>query len=78
MKQTRYVARTGRYEKYVQNFGCKVKGMRPRGRSKSRWDDNIKMDLKELQLEGVNWIHLSQDRIQWRVLVNSVLKIRVS
>jgi hypothetical protein len=48
---------------------------RPFGRPRSRWEDNIKMDRREIWLEGVNWIHLAQDRGQWRTLVNTVMNI---
>jgi hypothetical protein len=33
-----------------------------------RWEDNIKMDLREIGIDGANWIRLAQDRAQWRVL----------
>jgi hypothetical protein len=39
--------------------------------------DNIKIDLKEMECEGVDWFHLIQDRVQWRALVNTVMNIRV-
>jgi hypothetical protein len=41
------------------------------------WEDNIKMDLEEIGCEVVDWIHLAQDRDQWRALVNTVMKFRV-
>jgi hypothetical protein len=40
-------------------------------------DDNIKMDLKEIGIYGVNWIKLAQDRVQWRACVNTVMNLRV-
>jgi hypothetical protein len=40
-----------------------------------RWEDNIKMDLKEIALEGVEWIHLAQDRDQWQVLVKAAMNL---
>jgi len=46
----------------------RTKGKRPLGRPKHRWEDNIKMDLREIWINGVNWIHLAQDRVQWRLL----------
>jgi hypothetical protein len=52
----------GRDEKYIQNFGWKAELKRPLGRQKRRWEDNIKMDLRETELNGVNWIHLAEDR----------------
>jgi len=39
----------------------KPKGKRPLGRCRHRWEDNIKMDLREIGIDGVNWIHLAQD-----------------
>jgi hypothetical protein len=40
-------------------------GKRPLGRPRRRWEDNIKMDLRETGIDGANWIQLVQDRIQW-------------
>jgi hypothetical protein len=39
--------------------------------------DNIEMDLREIGLDGVDWIEMAQDRDQWRALVNTVLNLRV-
>jgi hypothetical protein len=44
-------------------------------RPRSRWEDNIKMDLKEVGWEGADWINLTQHRDQWRPLVNTVMNI---
>jgi hypothetical protein len=52
-------------------------GKRPLGRPKRRWDDNIKMDLREIGIDGENWIQLAQDRVQWRDFVNTVMNLRV-
>jgi hypothetical protein len=52
-------------------------GKRPLGRPRSRWVDNIKMDLREIGRDGVNWIDQAQDRDQWRALVNTVMNLRV-
>jgi hypothetical protein len=41
------------------------------------WADNIKIDLREIEWDGVDWIHMAQDRDQWRALVNTVLNLRV-
>jgi hypothetical protein len=40
------------------------------GRPTYRWEDNIRMDLREVQWEGVDLIHMAQDRDQWQALVN--------
>jgi hypothetical protein len=52
-------------------------GKRPLGRPRRRWDDDIKMDLKEIGWGDMDWIDLAQDRDQWRALVNTVMKLRV-
>jgi hypothetical protein len=52
-------------------------GKRLLGRPIRPWEDNIRMDLKEIGREGVDWIHLSQDRDQWRAVVNTVMNLRV-
>jgi hypothetical protein len=55
----------------------KPEGRRPLGRSRRRWEDNIKMDLREIGFGDVDCIHLAQDRNMWRVLVNTVMSLRV-
>jgi hypothetical protein len=50
---------------------------RPLGRPRCRWEDNIKIDLREIGIEGANWIRLAQDRVQWRAFVNMVMNLRV-
>jgi hypothetical protein len=52
-------------------------GKRPLGRPRRRLEDNIKMDLEEIGIDGVNWIRLAQDRVQWRAFVNTVMNFRV-
>jgi hypothetical protein len=53
-------------------------GKRPRGRPRSRWEDNIKMDFREIGIYGANWIRLTQDRVQWRrAFMNTVMNLRV-
>jgi hypothetical protein len=47
----------------------KPEGRRPLGRPRSRWIDNIKMDLLEIRLGVVDWIGMAQDRYWWRALV---------
>jgi hypothetical protein len=55
----------------------KPKGNRPLERPRRRWVDSIKMDLREIGWDGMDWINLAQDRDQWRALVNTVMKFRV-
>jgi hypothetical protein len=54
----------------------KPEGRRPLGRPKRRWDDNIRMDFREIGFGDVDWIHLAQDRDRWRALVNTVMSLR--
>jgi hypothetical protein len=55
----------------------KPEGKVPLGRPRRRWVDNIKMDLREIGWDGVDWIDMSQDKDKWRALVNTVLNLRV-
>jgi hypothetical protein len=50
---------------------------RPLGRSRRRWEDNIKMDVREIGIGGANWIQLAQDRVQWWAFVNTMMNLRV-
>jgi hypothetical protein len=50
---------------------------RPHGRPRRRWEDKIKMDLKEIRTDGANWIWLVRDRVQWRVFLKMVMNPRV-
>jgi len=52
-------------------------GKRYLGRPRSRWEENIKMDLLEVGCEGMDWIELGQDRDMWWALVNAVMNLRV-
>jgi hypothetical protein len=52
-------------------------GKRSLGRPGRRWADNIKMGLREIEWDGMDWIDLAQDRDQWKDLVNAVMNIRV-
>jgi hypothetical protein len=53
------------------------KGKRPLGRPRRRWEDNIKLDFREIGIDEANWIRLAQDRVQWRAFVNTVMNLRV-
>jgi hypothetical protein len=52
-------------------------GKRSLGRPRRRWEDNIKMDLREIGIDGENWIKLAQDRVQRRAGVNKAMHLRV-
>ena len=68
-----YVGMRGMYRVLVR----KPDGKRPLGRSRCRWEDNIKMDLQEVGWRDMDWIYLAQDRYSWRAVVNAVMKLRV-
>jgi hypothetical protein len=50
---------------------------RPLGRPRRRWEDNIRMYLREIGWGCMDWTDVSQDRDQWRALVNTAMKLRV-
>jgi hypothetical protein len=51
------------------------KGKKPLGRPRHRWEDNIKLDLREIGIDGANWIRLAQDRVQFQASVYSVMNL---
>jgi len=55
----------------------KPEGKRLLGTLGRRWEDNIRMGLREIGWEVVDWMHLAQDRDQWRAVVNMVMNLRV-
>ena len=55
----------------------KLEGKKPLGRTRRRWNDNIKIDLQVVGCGGMDWIDLAQDRYRWRALVNGVMNLRV-
>jgi hypothetical protein len=55
----------------------KPEGRRPLGRPRRRWEDGFRMDLREIGLEGVDWIRLPQGRDRWRSVVSAVMNIRI-
>jgi hypothetical protein len=62
----------------AQNFLVgKPEGKRPLARHRRRWEDNIKMDLREVGW-GMDWVDLAQDKDRWRAVVNAVMNLRLS
>ena len=51
---------------------------RPLGKYRRRWEDNIRMDLKEIGINRINWVDSAQNMDYWRTLVNAALNLRVS
>jgi hypothetical protein len=59
-------------------FRGKSRKKEPLGKPKRKWEDNIKINLHKIRQEGVDWIYLTQDLNQWRVLVDWLMKLGVS
>jgi hypothetical protein len=72
-----HVARMGERRVAYRALVRKPEGKRPLGRPRCRWEDNIKMDLREVVWGGMDWINLAQDRDRWRALVNAVMNLRL-
>jgi hypothetical protein len=70
------VARMGEERKLYKVLVGKPEEKRPLGRPRRRWEDGIRMDLRETGL-GVDWIRLAQDRDRWRAVVSAVMNLRV-
>jgi hypothetical protein len=75
MRCARHVARIGEKKNAYRILMRKPEGKEPLGRPRRRWMDNIKMDLREIGWDGMDWIDLAQDRDQWRALVNTIMKL---
>jgi hypothetical protein len=61
-----------------KDLGGRAEGMKLLRRPRRRWEDNIKIDLKERLLECVRWFHLAEDNDLWRAVVDTVMNLRVS
>jgi hypothetical protein len=72
VKQVRQVACMGQTRNVYTILVRNPVGKRPRGRPRNRWKD-IRMDLTEIGWKWVDWIHVAQDRDQWRALVNMAI-----
>jgi hypothetical protein len=77
MRWTGHVVNMGEGRNVYRVLVGKPEGKRPLGRARRRWEDGIKMDLREIGWRGVEWIHLAQDRDRWRAVVNTVMNLRV-
>jgi hypothetical protein len=68
MRWARHVALMAEGKGVYRVLVGRPEGKRPLGRPKRRWEYNIKLDLREIRIDGTNWIQLAQDRIQWGLL----------
>jgi hypothetical protein len=65
----------GRMKNTYKILVGKPEGKSPFGRSSRRWEDNIRMDLREIGWAVVDWIHLAPDRYKWRALVITITNL---
>jgi hypothetical protein len=77
MGWAKHVARTGERRGVYRDIVWKPVAKRPMGRIRHRWENNIKMELKEVGCGGMDWIELAQDRDRWWALVNAIMNLRV-
>jgi hypothetical protein len=77
MRWAGHVARMEKGKGVYRVLVGRLEGKRQLGRPRHRWEDNIKMDLREIGIDGANWIRLAQDRVQWRAFVSTVMNLRV-
>jgi hypothetical protein len=77
MRWAGHVALMGETRNAYRILVGKPEGKRPLRRPRRRWANNIKIDLREIVWDGMDWIDLAQDRDQWRALVNAVMNLRV-
>jgi hypothetical protein len=77
MRWTGHVARMGEERIVYKVFVGKPDGRRPLGRPRRRWEDGVRMDLREIGLGGVDLIRLAQDTGRWRAVVSVVMNLRV-
>jgi hypothetical protein len=71
-----YVASRGERRRAYMVLTGKPEGKRAVGRLRHRYEHNIKIDLKEIGWEVVDWIDLAQDREKWRALVSTTVNLR--
>jgi hypothetical protein len=78
MRWAGHMARMGEERNVYKVLVGKPEGKRPLERPRCRWEDGIRMDLREIGLGGgVDWIRLAQDRDRWRAVVSAVMNLRV-
>jgi hypothetical protein len=77
MRWAGHVARMGEKRNVCWILVGKPEGKRPVRRTRRRWEDNIKMDLREIGWGDIGWIDLAQDRDQWKALVDTVTNLWV-
>jgi hypothetical protein len=64
-------------ERCLQGFGWEALKDEITGRPRYRWTDNIKMDLRDIEIDGAKWIRLAHGRVRWRAFVDTVMNLWV-
>jgi hypothetical protein len=77
MRWAGHVTRMGEKRNVYRLLVGKPERKRPLRRSRRRWVNYIKTDLREIGWDGMDWIDLTQNRDQWRALVNTVMNLRI-
>jgi hypothetical protein len=77
MRWVGHVACMGKGRDVYRVLVGRAKGKRLLGRPRHWWEDNIKLDLREIGIDGVNYIQLAQNRVWWQAFVNTVMSLRV-
>jgi hypothetical protein len=75
LRRVGHVAHMGEGRGVYRVLVGRPEGKRPLGSPRRRWEDNIKMDLREIGIEEANCIRLAQDRVWWLAFVNTVMKL---
>jgi hypothetical protein len=77
MRWVGYLSRIGGKRNAYRILVGQLNRKRPLGRPRRKWVDNIKIDLREIGWNGIDWLHLAQGMEQWRALVNTVMNLGV-
>jgi hypothetical protein len=77
MRWAGHVARMGEGRGVYKVLVGRPEGKKPLGKSRRRWEDNVKMDFRETGIDGANWSQLVHDRVWWRAFVSTVMNFRV-
>ena len=77
LKWAGHIAHTEQFRNAYRVLVGKPESKRPLGRPRRRWEDNIKMNLREVVCYPRQWIALAEDRDQWRAYVRAVMNLRV-
>jgi hypothetical protein len=77
MRWAGHLARMGEGRVFYRVLVGRPEGKISLEKPRRRWEDNIKMDRREIGIDGTDWIQLAQDRVQWWAFVNTVMNLRV-